>query len=374
MSSSSSFRIGGVRIGPGETRNVRLKVSERYTGDDVTVPLRVIRAWRPGPAVFISAAVHGNEINGTGIIHELMFGEVLKVHAGTVILVPVVNPYGFETHDRYMPDGRDLNRHFPGSPRGSLARRVADILFREIVLKSDYGLDLHTAAAQRTNYPNIRAGLSDERVLALARAFGSEVIVDSEGPTGSLRRAATAAGCPTIVLEAGEPLKMQPGVLEAGILGVTNVLHWLGIVDGSPSKPDYQIEVTKRRWVRADVGGLLHYHVAPGEAVEAGQPLATSFSLYGDEQNTLTAPEDSIVIGVTTRPAVKPGEPVFHLAMTGSDGPAILALQQDQPPSSLSHRLRAQLGNDIAVVSSEDVHAHPHVHVHPHVHARRHDT
>ena len=360
MSSSGGFGIGGVRIRAGETRNVRLKVSERYTGDDVTLPLRVIRSRRPGPVVFISAAVHGNEINGTGIIHELMFGGVLRVRAGTVILVPVVNPYGFETHERYMPDGRDLNRHFPGSPSGSLARRVADVFFREIVLKSDYGVDLHTAAAQRTNYPNIRASLSDERVLELARAFGSEVIVDSEGPTGSLRRAATEAGCPTIVLEAGEPLKMQPGVLEAGILGVTNVLRWLEMVEGSPSKPDYQIEVKNRRWVRADVGGLLHYHVAPGEAVEAGRPLATNFSVYGDELNTLTAPEDSFVIGVTTRPAVKPGEPVFHLAMTGRAARRIHALQWNQSPASLPHRLRLQLGNDIAVVSSEDIHAHPH--------------
>ena len=344
--------MGGVRIRPGETWNVHLKVSERYTGDDVTMPLRVICSRRPGPVVFVSAAVHGNEINGTGIIHELIFGGALRVRAGTVILVPVANPYGFETHERYMPDGRDLNRHFPGSPRGSLARRVADIFFREIVLRSDYGVDLHTAAGQRTNYPNIRADLSDERVLALARAFGSEIIVDSKGPTGSLRREATAAGCPTVVLEAGEPLKMQPGVLEAGVLGVTNVLHWLGIVEGSPSKPDYQIEVRKRHWVRAEVGGLLHYHVAPGEAVEAGQPLATNFSIYGDAQNILFAPEDGIVIGVTTRPAVKPGEPVFHLAMTGRDAPGIHALQKNQPPSSLSRRLRDQLGNDIAVVSS----------------------
>ena len=352
MSDTGGFRIGGVRIRAGETRDVRLKVSERYTGDDVTLPLRVIRSRRPGPAVFISAAVHGNEINGTGIIHALMFGGVLNVHAGTVILVPVANPYGFETHDRYMPDGRDLNRHFPGSPHGSLARRVADIFFREVVLRSDYGLDIHTAAAQRTNYPNIRADLSDQSVLALARAFGSEVVVDSEGPPGSLRRAATAAGCPTIVLEAGEPLKMQPIVLEAGILGVTNVLRWLGVVEGSPSKPEFQVYVRDRRWIRADVGGLLHYHVAPGEAVEAGQPLATNLSVYGDQQNAMTAPEDGIVIGVTTRPAVKPGEPVFHLAMTGRAAHRIHALQKDQRSSSLSHRLRVQLGNDIAVVSS----------------------
>ena len=352
MPNSRGFRIGGVRVRAGETRDLRLKVSESYAGDDVTLPLRVIRSRRPGKVVFVSAAIHGNEINGTGIIHELMFGGVLETQAGTVILVPVANPYGFETHNRYLPDGRDLNRHFPGSRRGSLARRVADIFFREIVLKSDYGVDLHTAASQRTNYPNIRGDLSDRNVLPLAQAFGGEVIVDCQGPSGSLRHEASAAGCPTIVLEAGEPLKIQPGVLEAGVLGVTNVLRWLGIVEGAPLRPDYGIVVRERTWVRADVGGLLHYHVAPGEAVEAGQTLATNFSVYGDEQNTLTAPKDGVIIGMTTRPAVKPGEPVFHLAMTGPATRGILARQQSQPPSSLPRRLRSQLGNDIAVVPS----------------------
>ena len=154
MRDSEGFRIADVEVRAGET-DVSLKVSESYTGDDVTLPLRVIHSRRPGPVVFVSAAIHGNEINGTGIIRELMS---LNVQAGTVILVPVANPYGFETHNRYLPDGRDLNRHFPGSKRGSLASRVAHILFKEIVRKSHYGLDLHTGASQRTNHPNVRGG------------------------------------------------------------------------------------------------------------------------------------------------------------------------------------------------------------------------
>lgn len=354
MRSSGGFEIDGVRVRAGEIWNHRLKVSESYTGDDVTLPLRVIRSRRPGPVVFVSAAIHGNEINGTGIIHELMFGGALNVQVGTVILVPVANPYGFETHDRYLPDGRDLNRHFPGSPQGSLARRVAHIFFQEIVRKSDYGMDLHTAALQRTNYPNVRGDLSDRHVLGMAQAFGSEVLVNGPGPKGSLRREATAAGCPTIVLEAGEPLKMQLGVRKAGVQGVTNVLQWLGMVEGRPKKPPYRIRADKTKWVRAKRGGLLQYHVAPGQAVEAGEAIATNFSVYGDRQNTLTAPEDSFVLGATTKPVVKPGEPVFHLAMPGADVMSTIhAKQQNQKPTSLSHQLRRQLGSDIGV----DVHA-----------------
>ena len=216
-------------------------------------------------------------------------------------------------------------------------------------------MDLHSATRHRTNYPNVRGNLSNQRVLGLARAFGSEVIVDGEGPSGSLRREATAAGCPTIVFEAGESLKMQPDVLEAGVLGVTNVLRSLGIVEGSPVRPDYQVRAKNTRWVRAEVGGLLRCHVSPGEAVEAGQPLATNFSVYGDEQNTLIAPLNSIVLGMTTQPAVKPGQPVFHLAMTGRSARRIHAFQKDQSPSSLSHRLRVQLGSGIAVVRRKEL-------------------
>ena len=354
MAARTAPRIGGVSVHAGETKDIRLKVSESYTGDDVFLPLRVSRAKRSGPTVFVTAAAHGDEMNGTGVIHELMFSDTLRLTRGTVILVPVVNVFGFEAGTRYMPDGRDLNRCFPGSRKGSLARRVARTLFDQVVRRSDYGLDLHTAAATRTNYPNVRGDLSDPRVERLARTFGCELIVNSEGPEGSLRREATNAGCPTIVLEAGEPLKIQPGVLETGVRGVVNVLRSLGMMDGDPVEPDYRCRVERSTWVRAEVGGLLRFHVAPGEAVRSGQPIATNSSVYGAEQNVLTASVNGLVLGLTTLPMVKPGEPVCHLAVLGRSLKRVKAAQRAQSRQSLGRRLREQLATNISVSERDE--------------------
>ena len=315
MARSRQLKIGGVAIPPGETRDLRLKVSESYTGDAVVLPVRVIRAARPGPAVFLTAAVHGDELNGTGIIRELMFGDPLPLRKGTLICVPVVNVFGFESHTRYLPDRRDLNRSFPGSERGSLASRIARVIFREIVAPSDFGIDFHTAAVRHTNFPNIRADLARPAVRRLAEAFGCEMIVSSQGPKGSLRRSACEQGCPTVVLEAGEVWKVEPGVLEVGTRGVRNVLADLGMVAGKPEKPLYQVTVRKTMWVRAELGGLLRFHVSPGDLIERGAPIATNISVFGDARSVLTAPVDGIVLGMLTLPAVKPGEPVCHLAL-----------------------------------------------------------
>ena len=207
--------IGEIRFLPGGSRNIRLKISETSTGNEITIPLRVIRAKRKGPILLVSAGIHGDELNGTGIVHHLMFREPLSLISGSLILVPVINAFAFETNDRYLPDRRDLNRFFPGSRDGSLASRIAHVVMREIVQKCDYAIDCHTAAIQRTNYPNIRADLTLPGVRGIAKAFGCELIVDGKGPTGSLRREACKVGCQTILLEAGEPWKIEPSVPES---------------------------------------------------------------------------------------------------------------------------------------------------------------
>jgi predicted deacylase len=342
-------RIAGVTVRAGETRDIRLKVSESYAGDPVSLPVRVMRARKKGPSVFLSAAAHGDETVGTGIISELLSSHALSLKRGTLILVPVVNVFGFESQTRYLPDGRDLNRCFPGSAKGSLGRRVAGTFFEEIVRRCDYGIDLHAAGGHRTNYPNVRGDLSNPGVREMAQAFGSELIVNSKGPVGSLRREATKAGCPTIVFEAGEPLKIQPGVMEAGVRGVINVLRSLKMLAGERVSPDYQCRIERSTWVRAEKGGLLRFHVAPGEAVEEGQPIATNSSVYGDERNVLRAPVDAIVMGMTTLPTVKPGEPVCHLAAVRRSLSKVREAQLKQSRNSLGRRLRSQLATNIAV-------------------------
>ena len=308
------FTIGDQTIAPGETKDARLEISETYTGDKICIPIRVICSEEPGPCILITAAIHGDEINGTGIIHDFLFGEEIVLKRGILVLVPVVNVFGFESHERYLPDRRDLNRSFPGSPNGSMASRIADKLMVELVDKCDCAIDLHTAAIQRTNYPNVRADLSNRDVRRIATAFGCALIIDGKGPTGSFRREATRRGCPTIILEAGEPHKIEPSLLQIGLNGIRNILVDFDMLDGEIEKPPFQALVRKTHWARATVGGILKFHVSPGDFVNKGQPLATNYSILGHKQNVIESPNYGMIIGMTTMPAVKPGEPICNIA------------------------------------------------------------
>ena len=300
-------------IAPGETKNIRVTVSESYSGMNVRIPVQIQRASVDGPTVFVTAALHGDEINGTGAIRQLIHSGDLHLTKGNLILVPVVNMLAFDRHSRYLPDRRDLNRCFPGTESGSLASRMAHAIFNEIVMRSDYGIDLHTAAVRRTNYPNIRADMTDPVIAGLARAFGCELILNGQGPARSFRREACDAGCPTIVLEGGEVWKVEPGVAALSIQGIRNVLVELGMLDEVPVKPAQQLVIDKSKWIRAERGGFLQFHVTPGEIISEGQPIATNTNLLGEEKNCLNSPFDGVIIGMTTLPSVTPGEPVVNI-------------------------------------------------------------
>ena len=349
MSKGRTFTIAGHAVKRGESQDIRLEVSQSYVGNPVAVPLRVLRAKKPGPTVLVTAAVHGDEINGTGIIHELMFHRPITLSAGTVIFVPVVDVFGFEIQTRYMPDRRDLNRCFPGIEGGSLSSRVANVLFKELVLKSDYCLDLHSAATNRTNFPNVRADLSIPGVRRLADAFGCELIVNGKGPPGSMRAEACKAGVPTIILEAGEVSKIEPTMLEIGHRGVRNVLIELGMVEGEPHRPIYQTRVSKTTWVRAEVGGILRFHVAPGDPIDLGQPIATNYTVFGEQQNVIVSPSAGIVLGMTTLPVVKPGEPICHVAVPTKSIKTIREALADAGSKSLHSRIRTALATNVMV-------------------------
>ena len=303
----------GERILPGESRDLELPVGESYSSMTVQIPVHVRRASEPGPVVFVSAALHGDEINGTGAVRQLIQDEEFRLLRGSVILIPVLNILAFDRHSRYLPDRRDLNRSFPGSTTGSLASRMADRIFSQLIPRCDFGIDLHTAAVRRTNYPNVRADMGNPEVARLARSFGAEIILNGVGPSGSFRREACLAGCPTIIMEGGEVWKVEPGVSEAATRGVTNVLRGLEMLDGPAERPPYQIVVERSKWIRAERGGFMHFHIAPGDIIEEGQLLATNTTLLGHERSRLHAPFDAVVVGMTSLPAVSPGEPVFNL-------------------------------------------------------------
>ena len=345
------LEIAGRRVGLGETRDLSLEVARNASGRSISLPFRVCRGPAPGPTVFVVGAVHVDELNGTGIGRSVMLDAPFTLERGSPGLVPVGNILGFEDRSRYLPDRRDLNRSFPGGPDGSLAGRMAHTLFHEIVLKCDAGIDLHSAAVGRTNYPNIRADMGDPWTARLAKSFGSPLIVTGTGPGGSLRQAAVAAGVPTIVLEAGEVWKVEPSVVAYGVQGIANVLAGLGMIDGPPATPPFQAEITRTVWVRAAHGGFLRFHVAPGDLVEAGQPIATNADLLGHELGVLVAPEEGVVLGMSTLPVVLPGEPVCHIAMpAGGIAPIRRALRR--PADRHVHaRLRDHLATNLAVTA-----------------------
>lgn len=299
--------------------------------------------------VFVSGAVHGDEINGTVTVRQLILEPSFELSAGTLVLAPVLNTLGFERHTRYLPDRRDLNRCFPGSAGGSLASRIAHTLFTEIVERCDYGIDLHSASAGRTNFPNVRADLTDAGAQRLATAFGCEVVVDGAGPAGSLRSAACKSGRPTILLEAGEAWKVEPSMVAHGVRGIRNVLIELGLVEGVPEAPLFRAVVDRAFWVRAEAGGFLQFHVAPGDVVRAGDPLVTNSSTLGEERNVLYAPEDAVVIGMTTQPAVVPGLPVCHLAVPRQGVERIARILRRRPHGHLLHRVRRELASSVLV-------------------------
>lgn len=342
-----------VPVAPGERKEIRVPIAETYTGVAVEIPIFVICGEKPGPTVAITAAVHGDEINGTGTIRRIINNADFKLLSGTLVLVPVVNLMGFERHSRYLPDRRDLNRSFPGSFSGSLAARMAWWFFQQVTKGCDYAIDLHTAAVRRTNFPNVRADMSDPDLAAFARAFGAELIVSGSGPDGSLRRSACKAGCKTLILEAGEVWKVEPSVLKYADRGISNCLKFLGMIEGDPVEPAYRIETDATRWIRARQSGFLTFHVAPGDIVHPGDPIATCRSLFGKDEHVLHAPRGGVILGMTTLPSVTPGDPVCHLAFESKAEMAIAeAAVAELASDSLHEKTREDLATSMVV---EDV-------------------
>jgi predicted deacylase len=316
MAGRHALRFGGTLVGEGETVDLRLKVAESYTAEPLSIPVTVVRGGA-GPTVFITATVHGDELIGVGILRSLLNDWSFDDLAGTLIAVPVANVPGFLALDRNLPDRRDLNRSFPGSRGGSLASRMAEVLFREVVSKSDFGIDLHTAGAERTNYPQVRADLSQPYVAALAAAFGCPLIVDSPGPERSLRRAAVAAGVPTIVYEAGSPLRFERPFIEIGVEGILNVLRSLGMLPGAIRKPPRTLVLQRTRWVRATSGGIVDLQVRLGQPLRRGDTISVQTNAFGRGRSPLASPHDGLVLGLTQIPLVHPGDAVCHLAILG---------------------------------------------------------
>ena len=314
---AETLEINGEAILPGTNTTLELQLPELYTRTPMTMPVHVRRGRRAGPNLFVCAAVHGDELNGVEIIRRLMRRRALGRLRGTIIAVPMVNVYGVIDRSRYLPDRRDLNRSFPGSGRGSLAARLADLFMNEIVANCTHGIDLHTGAINRGNLPQVRGNLDDPETLRLARLFGVPVLINADLRDGSLREAAAARGIPMLLYEAGEALRFDEVSIRAGVQGILNVMRGLEMLPPTRSRRRTIREPFVARsssWVRAPASGIFHPSVALGAHVKKGDLLGTIMQLSGSSDSEVRASNGGIVIGRSNLPLVLEGEALFHVA------------------------------------------------------------
>ena len=310
------FELGTTKLAPGERRTVDLPVSALSNHTPLTLPVHAIHGERAGPVLFLSAVVHGDEILGAEIVRRVIRHRTLNDIAGTLLAVPVVNAFGLISHSRYMPDRRDLNRSFPGSDHGSLASIVADLFMREVVLKSDYGIDLHTAALHRTNLPQIRIAPGEPDLLHMAEAFGPPVILISKLREGTLRQCARDRGVKVLLYEGGEALRFDEIAIRAGVIGILRVMKWLNMIapaNIARSRVPPAIS-TSSAWLRAPEGGLLRAAPLAGDRVRKGEAIGEISDPFGERAVQVISPEDGIVIGRTNLPIVNRGDALFHIA------------------------------------------------------------
>ena len=314
------FEIGGTSVVPGTRATVELPVSHLSDHTPVTMSVQVIHGRSDGPTVFVSAGIHGDEVIGVEVVRRLLRTPSLKTVRGTLIVIPIVNAFGFMNHSRYLPDRRDLNRSFPGTKGGSLASRLAHLFLHEIVARCDLGIDLHSAAIHRTNLPQIRISPDIPEMLDLARVFGAPVILQSPLREGSLRGAAKEIGRDVLLYEAGEGLRFDEYCVRAGVAGILRVLRYKGMIGGRgimAAKAQPQV-CTTSKWLRAPSGGLLRTYRADGDVVAKGTVLGAVSDPFGEVDEEITAPFDGIVVGRAVMPVVNEGDAVFHLARVAS--------------------------------------------------------
>lgn len=313
-----ALKIGSERIYPGERKTTQLDVASLYDYTRLSIPIEVVNGEREGPVLFISAAVHGDEINGVEILKRLLRSPVLNRLKGTLIAIPVVNVFGFNHKSRYLPDRRDLNRSFPGNNTGSLASRLATLFMQEVVNKCSHGIDLHTGSIHRTNLPQVRASLDDPETESLARGFGVPVILDSRERDGSLREAARKKKVCTLLFEGGEALRFDEHVIRVGLRGCQSVMRHIGMIPTRrrrTPKRETRVFIAKQSyWVRAPHSGSFRSLKSVGDHVEDGESLAIISDPFGKEPYTVSAEDGGIIIGMSTIPLVNRGDAMVHIA------------------------------------------------------------
>jgi len=313
---ASVMHLNGLAIQPGERVLTRLVISKLPSGTVIDVPVHVLRSALPGPTVLLMGGMHGDEVNGIETIRRLIRRDLLQPERGTIIAIPILNIYGFLNFSRDVPDGKDVNRSFPGFPRGSLAGRVAHRFMREIMPLIDYGIDFHTGGAARANFPQVRCLLGvDAEVDALAAAFAAPFTLHAALRPGSLREAAFKLGKRIIVYETGESLRLDEAGIEEALAGTLRVLHHLGMGPEAPAPARPGIVCRRHTWLRARWAGLFRAMVQNGQFIEKGQIYGSIADPYGQQAVRLESTVSGYVIGLNHMPVVNQGDALLHVAV-----------------------------------------------------------
>lgn len=311
--------VGNATVRPGRKMQVELPFARVVTGATESLPVKVINGRSAGPNIWLSAAIHGDELNGIQIIRRVLRDLDAKTLRGAVIAVPIVNPLGFITQSRYLPDRRDLNRSFPGSARGSTASRLAHLFMEQVVAHCSVGIDLHTATNHRINHPQIRANLDDPATLRLARAFGAPFSIHARLRDGSLRQAAAERQKTVLLYEAGQAHRFDEDAIEQGVVGVMRTLRAMGMIDARLPRAQPTRLIRRTKWIRARRGGIADIEVDLGEHIETGQVVASISDAFGTRPARVIAPEAGWVLARSQRPLVNSGDTLVHIG--ASSGP-----------------------------------------------------
>lgn len=324
----SKMRLLGSEIPPGTRKRLGWSSGSAIEGFASPAPVIVLNGAGPGPVLCLTAAVHGDELNGIEVVRRVLDDIELEELNGAIIGVPIVNIQGFYRGTRYLPDRRDLNRHFPGNARGSAATRMAHSFFTEVVHHCSALIDLHTGSLNRTNLPQVRANLNIPSITRMTQAFGATVVLHSIGDKGSLRRAATEAGIPAVTFEMGEPMRVQPEQVEHGAKAIETLMYSLGMTRQRRYWGDPEPVYYASKWVRVDHGGILFSDVALGERVSEGELLGVVTDPISNEQYRIYAPIGGRILGMALNQVVLPGFAAYRIGTETSKSTAVKERQE----------------------------------------------
>lgn len=309
------LQLLGESIDPGTKKRLSWSLGYTFEGMPVSAPVLAVNGSKAGPTLCLTAAVHGDEINGIAMVHRTIAALEPEQLNGTVIGVPIVNLHGYRRSSRYLPDRRDLNRHFPGSPNGSAADRIAHSFFQQVISHCNALVDLHTGSFHRTNLPQVRADLSHPKVLELAYGFEGVAVVHSKGAPGTLRRAATERGIPSITLEAGEPHRLQLRDVDQGLKGIKSLMKKLSMLEGTGATPNPETVFHQTKWIRTDRAGILLSQVQLGDPIKAGQQLGIISDPVTNQETAIISPYNGQILGMALNQVTIPGYAAYHIGI-----------------------------------------------------------